>query len=41
MVMYRPPNSNSKHFLEYVLDLAYNPIFNNKDCFILGDIDIS
>ena len=42
MVMYRPPNSNSKHFLEYVhvLDLTHNPIFNNKDCFILGDFNI-
>ena len=40
MVMYSPPNSNSKHFLEYVQDLTHNPIFNNKDCFILGDFNI-
>ena len=43
MVIYRPPNSNIKLFLEYLQDLFHNQIFNNKDCFIVGDynIDIS
>lgn len=40
MVIYRPPNSNSKQFLEHIQDLTHNPIFNNKECFIVGDFNI-
>ena len=43
MVIYRPPNSNIQLFLEYLQELLHDQIFNNKDCFIVGDynIDIS
>ena len=39
-VIYRPPNSNSKDFFEYLQDLIHNPVFNNKDCYIIGDFNI-
>ena len=39
-VFYRPPNSNSRDFLEYLQELMQKPVFNNKDCYILGDFNI-
>ena len=39
-IMYRPPNSNVVDFLTYISDLAKNPVFRNKDCFLLGDYNI-
>ena len=39
-VCYRPPNSNIADFLEYMQDLLHNPVFTNKDCYIVGDFNI-
>ena len=39
-VIYKPPNSSCKLFLEYLQELLHNPLFNNKDCFIIGDFNI-
>ena len=40
IVIYKPPNANCKLFLEYLQELLHNPLFNNKDCFIVGDFNI-
>ena len=40
-VIYRPPNSSLKEFLSYVTDLIKNPLFENKDCFLMGDFNIN
>ena len=39
-VVYRPPNTNTKSFLDYFSDLVKNPIFIHKKCFIMGDFNI-
>ena len=39
-VCYRPPNSNTPDFLEYLQDLLQNPVLTNKDCYIVGDFNI-
>ena len=40
-IIYRPPNSNSRNFLDYLSELLDNDIFVNKDCFLLGDFNIN
>ena len=40
LVIYRPPNSNCKLFLEYLQELIHSQIFSNKDSFIIGDFNI-
>ena len=39
-VIYRPPNTNSIDFLTQLEDLLRDPIFLNKDSFIMGDFNI-
>ena len=40
-VVYRPPNASVNDFLSYLSDMLHNPIFNNKDCFVMGDFNIN
>jgi len=39
-VMYRPPKSNINNFITYLQSLLQNPIFSNKDSFLMGDFNI-
>ena len=39
-VIYRPPNSNPNEFLTYLSNLINNPLFVNKDSYIMGDFNL-
>ena len=39
-VIYRPPNSNTNEFLTYLSNLINNPLFVNKDSYIMGDFNL-
>ena len=39
-VIYRPPNSNLNDFMTYLQNLLNDPIFNNKDSYLVGDFNI-
>ena len=39
-IIYRPPSSNLNDFIIYLADLLRNPLFSNKDSFIMGDFNI-
>ena len=39
-VMYRPPKSNTNNFITYLQGLLQNPLFSNKDSFLMGDFNI-
>ena len=40
-VLYRKPSGNVNEFMSFLSDvLHHNPIFNNKDCFLMGDYNI-
>ena len=39
-VVYRPPSSNPKDFLNCIENLLKNPLFVNKSTFIMGDFNI-
>ena len=38
--MYRPPKSNMNNFITYLQSLLQNPLFSNKDSFLMGDFNI-
>ena len=39
-IIYRPPSSNPNLFLKYLSELMKNPLFVNKQSFIMGDFNI-
>ena len=39
-VIYRPPRSNTNDFLTHMHDLLQNPIFTNKDAYLMGDFNV-
>ena len=39
-VIYRPPKSNLNNFMTYLQNLIKNPLFVNKDSFLMGDFNI-
>ena len=39
-VIYRPPNSNLNDFMSYLQNVLSDPIFSNKDSYLVGDFNI-
>ena len=40
-VIYRSPSNTSQDFLTQLADIVRNPVFDNKDCFVMGDFNIN